>query len=318
MAVWDVTQLPVAEQFDYWHEVICQAFVPLLPRCERTGAGFPARVETRLLADVNRARIFSQPQATHHGPREVAATDGEFYFVNLQLSGRCHARQGAAESVVGPGQFVVVDTTKPYYFDFDTQWQMLSFRIPHGQLRARLAGRSLRTGVGLGGSGSGAAVTALVRALWHVEESTDRTALRDLEQALTSAVAAAIAVPADGTVGLARTALRAAVMQYIRDHLSDRSLSVATTCRRFAISPRTLHNLFTASDDTFAATVRALRLESSAALFADPREPRTITAIAALHGFEDPTSFSRAFRRRFDVSPRELRRSATHPHLIDQ
>lgn len=49
----------------------------------------------------------------------MAAADGAFYFVNLQLVGRCRTRQGTEESVVEPGQFVVVDTTAPYYFDFD-------------------------------------------------------------------------------------------------------------------------------------------------------------------------------------------------------
>lgn len=310
MTVWNVSSLPVTDQFDYWQEVICRAFVPLVPRRKRTGAGFAARVETRRLVEVNRARIFSQPQTTHHGRQEVAATDGAFYFVNLQLVGRCLARQGAAESVIEPGQFVVVDTTEPYDFEFDAEWEMLSFRIPHHHVQTRLAGRTLRTGVGLGGRGAGAAVTSLMQALWHVDEATDRSALRDLEQALASAVAAATA---DGTVVLASTALRTAVMQYIRDHLTDSSMSVTTTCRRFAISPRTLHNLFATSEDSFAATIRALRLESCAKVFADPRERRTITDIAALHGFNDPTSFSRAFRRQFDASPRELRASAAQP-----
>ncbi len=314
MSVWDVTRLPEGDQFDYWHEVICQAFVPLTPRRVGSGPGFAAKVETRRLAEVNRARIFSQPQATHHGPREVAATEGEFYFVNLQLAGRCRTRQGGEESVVEPGQFVVVDTTEPYYFDFDTEWQMLSFRIPRQQLLSRLAGRTPRTGMSLDGTGAGGAVTALMTALWQVGEATERTTLRDLEQALASAVAAATAAPDTGAAAIDRTALRAAVMQHVRDHLTDHTLSVATVCRRFAISPRTLHNVFAGSEDSFAATVRAQRLDSCADLLADPQISTTITDIAAAHGFDDPTSFSRAFRRRFGTSPRDVRQSvATGP-----
>jgi hypothetical protein len=33
----------------------------------------------------------------------------------------------------------VVDTTEPYYFDFESQWRMLSFRVPREQISARLA-----------------------------------------------------------------------------------------------------------------------------------------------------------------------------------
>jgi AraC-binding-like domain len=140
MAVWDVATRPDREQFGYWHEVICQAFVPLTPRRAEPGRGFAARVETRTLHDMVRARIRSQPQETAHGPRDVARTDGAFFFVNLQVAGRCRARQGRADSVVGPGRFTVVDTTEPYWFDFDAPWQMVSFRLPRDLLTARLGG----------------------------------------------------------------------------------------------------------------------------------------------------------------------------------
>lgn len=113
MAVFDVAARPPGEQFGYWHEVICRAFVPLTPTRTQDGPGFAARVETRPLGRVVRARIASQPQRTDHGPREVARTQGADYFVNLQLAGRCRVRQGAADAVVVPGEFTVVDTTEP-------------------------------------------------------------------------------------------------------------------------------------------------------------------------------------------------------------
>jgi AraC family transcriptional activator of tynA and feaB len=60
VAVWDVSRLPERDQFDYWHEVICQAFVPLTPSRKERGAGFASTVETRLLARNNRARTSSK------------------------------------------------------------------------------------------------------------------------------------------------------------------------------------------------------------------------------------------------------------------
>jgi AraC family transcriptional activator of tynA and feaB len=123
--------------------------------------------------------------------------------------------------------------------------------------------------------------------------------------------ACAVAAATTGTaVGVDRPAgvTRAAVLSHVERHLGDRDLTVAGVCRRFAISPRTLHNLFADADESFAATVRRLRLERSAAVLADPATTAaTVTAVAAAHGFDDPTSFSRAFRRRFGVSPREMR-----------
>jgi len=309
MPVWDSTPLPEREQFDYWNDVICRAFVPLRAARRADRPGFGARVETRPLVEVNRARILSQPQETVHGAREVAETDTAYYFVNLQLAGRCAVRQGGRESVVEPGQFTVVDTTEPYFFDLHGEWRMLSYRVPHAHLRSRLGGRGPGTAVAVGRAGAGGVVTALMQALWQVGDEVGRTGALDLEQSFASAVAAATAARAEpGRID--RAAVRAAVLQHVRDHLDDRNLSVTTVCRRFAISPRTLHNLFAEAEDSFGATVRALRLDRCAALLTDPATSATVTGIATAHGFDDPTSFSRAFRRRFGVSPREARQGA--------
>jgi AraC-like DNA-binding protein len=302
MPVWDVSRLPERDQFDYWREVICQAFVPLTPGRKEPGPGFAFAVETRPLAEVNRARIDSRPQTTRHGPREVASTDGAFYFVNLQLDGRCRTRVGTTDSVVHPGQFVLVDTAEPYYFDFDADWRMLSFRVPHHLLR-----RPPRVGVPVDASGVGGVVTSLMRALWDVDDTADPAAVRELEQAFAAAVSAATApagAPAEPT---SRATLRAAVLRHVQDHLPDSSLSVTSVCRRFAVSPRTLHNLFADADGTFAATVRGLRLDRSARVLADPSTTATVAEIAAAHGFDDPTTFTRAFRRRFGCRPSDVR-----------
>ena len=179
---------------------------------------------------------------------------------------------------------------------------MVSYRLPHAHLDARLGGRGLRTGVAIDGRGVGGVVPALMKALWEVGEDAGVSAARDLEDSFASAVAAATAALA-GPGKPDRAAVRAAVLQHVRDSLTDRTLSVTTVCRRFAISPRTLHNLFADAEVSFAATVRGLRLDRCAALLADPGVTATVTEIAAAHGFDDPTSFSRAFRRRFGVSP---------------
>ncbi|MDQ1046302.1 helix-turn-helix domain-containing protein [Streptomyces sp. V4I2] len=316
MAVWDITGRPAHEQFGFWREVICEAFVPLSPTRTSPDPGFAGQVETRPLGEINRARIRSQPQLTSHGPREVSRSQGEFYFVNLQLAGRCAVRQGAAESVVGPGQFTVLDTTEPYYLDFDAEWRMLSFRLPRPQLSTRLPEAHRAAGLGRsidGSTGVGSVVTALMASLWQLDDldgSTPTPVLAELEQSFLSVVAATLGArtahddqdPHDVHAGT-----RTAILRFVAANLGDPSLSVATVCRRFAISPRLLHRLFEGEERSFAGTVRSLRLNRCARLLRDPRETATITDIAARHGYTDPASFSRTFRREFGISPREMR-----------
>ncbi|MCF7550413.1 helix-turn-helix domain-containing protein [Pseudonocardia sp. WMMC193] len=297
MTVWDTRSHPAREQFAVWHEVICQAFVPLRPTRTAAEPGFAASVETRALGGVNRARIESRPQLTDHGPREVGGSTGAYLFVNLQLAGSCRVRTAAGDAVVEPGRFVLLDTTEPYYLRFDEPWRMLSFRVPHAHLGGRPDSPALGRALD-GRAGTGRVVTALMDALWGLED----TAPADLEQSFASAVGAVLGGPAPTAADL-----RAAVLRHVTAHLGDPGLSVASVCRRFAIAPRTLHAAFEGHPLTFAATVRELRLERCARALADPAERGTVTAIATRHGYPDPAAFSRAFRRRYGVAPRELR-----------
>ncbi len=182
---------------------------------------------------------------------------------------------------------------------------MVSYRLPHAALTEVLQSRRPALGRPVDGSGAGAAVPALMTALWSLEPTTPGA--DDLTASFAAAVAAATAGDGQPVVGPgeARGVTRAAVLTYVERHLGDRDLSVVRVSRRFAISPRTLHNLF-AAGESFAATVRRLRLERCAARLSDPADRATITAVAAAYGFEDPTSFSRAFRRHFGVQPRDV------------
>ena len=150
----------------------------------------------------------------------------------------------------------------------------------------------------------------MMTALWEVDLPAGSGAAAALEQAFASAVAATTT----GRPALQdqpRAVLRAEILRHVRGRLGDASMSVSTVCRRFGISPRTLHATFAGGERTFAATVRRLRLERCATVLADPSTPGTITDIATSLGFGDAASFSRAFRREFGCTPSDVRAART-------
>ncbi|TCK26846.1 helix-turn-helix domain-containing protein [Pseudonocardia endophytica] len=303
MAVWDVAARPPGEQFGYWREVICEAFVPLTPSRLRATDDFHSRVETRPLGQIVRARLASQPQRTAHGAREVARTDGAYVFVNVQTAGTCAVEQGGRRAVVRPGRFTVVDTTEPYHFGFDDPWGMVSYRIPHAMIGGRLdAVRSL-TGRSWDATGAGGVVTAVMASMWGLEAGAGTP---DVEHAMVSAVSAVAAERAAGSDDR-RAVLRAEIERHVERGLADPSLSVATVSREIGVSARTLHAAVSAGGETFAAMVRRRRLERAATLLADAGGRSSVTEIAASVGFDGPSSFSRAFRRRFGRTPTEAR-----------
>jgi len=306
LPIWNIAEQPVRDQFDYWHDVICDVFIPMTPKRSIPGVGFASGVEARALGDVSRTDVWSQAQQTLHGPREVELSGGEFYFVNLMVAGRCRVQQGDRESVVSPGQLWVVDTTVPYFLDFDSQWRMFTFRVPHTLLGSRLSHAKQGTAMAIdGGFGVGGLAAAMMRSLWELEEPDSVPVRAELEQSFAAVVSAALGARDLGAS--AQDVLRADVLRFVAANLGDPRLSVVAVCRRFAISPRLLHRLFEGQEHTFAQTVRTMRLERCARLLADPLNRSTITDIALRHGFTDSASFSRAFRRDFGIAPREMR-----------
>jgi len=317
LPVWNIAEQPVKDQFEYWHDVICDVFIPMTPKRAMPGTGFASGVEARPFGDVSRTEVWSQAQQTVHGPREVELSGGEFYFVNLMVDGRCRVRQGDRESVASPGQLWVVDTRVPYFLDFGSRWRMCTFRVPHRLISSRLSDPGQGTAMPIdGGSGIGGLATAMMRSMWDLEEPDSAQVRADLEQSFAAVVSAALG--GRDQAASARDALRADVLRFVAANLGDPGLSVVTVCRRFAISPRLLHRLFEDRERTFADTVRTLRLERCARLLADPLDRSTITDIALRNGFADSASFARAFRRHFGMAPREMRdqgRGADSPAL---
>lgn len=310
MGLWDGTGVPIREQFDYWQDVICREFVPLA--AVNTGAepGFASTVETSALGSMNRASINSKAQITRRSRREIAVSDEAYFFVNLQLAGRCLATVSRKSSVVEPGDFMVVDTTEPYEFEFKGDWRMLSFRVQHDRITHRLSAFRNRLGTSIGSEGAGSAVTALMTSLSSLADDVPPAAADALVQAFESAVVGTLAAtPAPADDCNRSNPLQAAVLEFVKRNYGDPELNADRVSRVFAISPRTLHALFEGTGSSFARTVRQLRLLHAFDVLSDPASSFSVTELARLSGFYDPSSFSRAFRQHFDVSPMELRRS---------
>ena len=102
-----------------------------------------------------------------------------------------------------------------------------------------------------------------------------------------------------------------AVKADVARQLTDAGLSAARVAGRQGITVRYLHKLFEHEPQTFAQFVLGRRLELAHRRLGDPRwAGRTVSAIAHDSGFGDLSGFNRAFRRRYGVTPSEVREAA--------
>jgi AraC-like DNA-binding protein len=107
-----------------------------------------------------------------------------------------------------------------------------------------------------------------------------------------------------------RAARVKALMADILQHLNHCDLTPAAVARRQRITPRYLHKLLESEGLTFSTFVLEQRLARAYWMLRDPRmRGRTISTMAFDIGFNDLSYFNRAFRRRYEATPSDVRRS---------
>lgn len=310
MTVWTTTHLPEREQFAYWREVLCEAFVTLRPEREAVAGGISSEVTGRTLSALNVTTVSSQRQRVYRERAEMAKAQCEHYFLNLQVEGACRVVTQGREALVRPGEFALVDTTQPYLLDCCAdRWTIHSFRIPHHLLQPRLPHVSRMMGLRVGREGALNAVLmsfldAVVANAKDVPEEKAPELAGELLNLLTlTLTGTGEETSEDGSV---RGTLLTAISKHIDLHIADPGLSPASVAARFRISLRYLHKLFEGQALSFAETVVARRLECCARDLAGDADAR-IADIAYRWGFNDLSQFNRRFRAAFGQTPRDYR-----------
>jgi AraC-like DNA-binding protein len=120
----------------------------------------------------------------------------------------------------------------------------------------------------------------------------------------------------DAAEVIAARGLKAARLRAIKAHIArslrgpDLSLDAIAATHR--VSPRYLQRLFEGEGTSFSAYVIDLRLDYARRLLGDSRVvDRRISSIAYECGFRDVSHFNRLFRRRYGLTPSDVRNEAS-------
>jgi len=300
-STWTTLTSRPAAQFGHWRELICAAFLALTPESDLRD-GFAGTVTQWPLGRLNLARIDSQRQTVRRTESDLGRTPIAGYYANLQVRGTGLIAQEDRTAILQPGDLAVVDTGTPFMMRFPGDFRQLTFFVPAPLLEAQLPG-PVRTATRITtGSGVGAAMRL---ALESVAVTPSRVAGR-----LALHTAGLLAVALDPTTPAPVRAPRthAAAVDDIEAHLTDDDLSPAATARRLGVSVRFVHGLFAGREESYAATVRRLRLTKAAHDLRDPALAHLrVIDIATEAGFANVASFHRAFRNAFHRTPTETR-----------
>jgi len=305
------TQVPEAERFDFWRQVVSDTFVPLDATRDTIGA-FDGALHGMSLGAARLIQVDADRHVARRTRRLISGSQEDYFKLGLQVQGRSTLQQDGREAPLGPGDFVVYDTTRPYTFAFTDRGRILVLIFPRALLGlpadrvARLTATRFSGQQGLGRLiGSFLLQAAQVLDDMDVRDST-RLAGNVLDLLVTGLASQLSTAPAD--VDSARRALLTQTVAYIEEHLGEPDLTPARIAGAQHISTRYLHKLFNAEDTTVSAWIRQRRMERCRHDLRDPSHARRpVSAIGARWGLPDAAHFSRLFRATYGMSPRDYR-----------
>ncbi|MEV0387378.1 helix-turn-helix domain-containing protein [Nonomuraea sp. NPDC050643] len=314
-------KVPAEERFAFWREMNAKLDVPYDLRCDpRLESGFRARAGFSAFGPVRATLATVVPHSAHRTPKLIRQADPELFELGCTVRGGGAVTQGGRHTDLGPGDLVLVDTSRPYQVEHAPHVpvnQVMLLHFPRSLLP--LPSRELRrlSAVRIPGTQAIGALSAqfLLQLARHMPELSppDTSRLSTLTLDVLTVVLAH-ALDAEGGVPphTRQRALMAQIHAFIRDHLGDPHLNPHAIAAAHHISLRYLHKLFQQEGRTVAGHIRERRLEQCRRDLADPRlAAHPIHAIAARWGFTGHAHFSQAFRGAYGLSPRQFRHQST-------
>ncbi len=258
--------------------------------------------------DVRLSSIRSNAILIERPKRPSLSDSHDAYLYVVLLSGEYFLEQGERQVSLRPGDMTIYDATLPHKIYCPGAFSKLIVSLPRVAMRMRMPDidRCLATLIG-GARGTGAFAAAHIRAVAaHAGELSDECFALAGDHCADLIALSAADHPQYSVSIRGRDATLRRVKRFIESRLSDPRLDPNLTARAIGLSIRYLNALFEAEGTSLMRYVWTRRLEHCRAdLSAKAAVP--ISEIAFRWGFSDLSHFSRAFRRRFGHSAREMR-----------
>ena len=298
-----------------WRELVNRVFLPLAITPIDGTCAFEASVTARALGGMRVWRVSGSPMSAVRTRQHVRASGHDDYLLALHITGTAHGHQDGREVTLGPGDFALFDSGRPYSISFTGPgaFEHVIYQVSRASLDARGAVSTATALRVCAASSAGQLTSPYLRTLARPGLSAHGPVPGQpfIDAGLDLAVSAlrTVAGYAD-QAGPLRRAMATDLRDYALAHLGDPGLSPQAVARAGYVSVRQVHRLFAADGLTFGRWVREQRLRRCRDDLADRRLSHlTVAEIAARWGFRSAAHFTRAFQARYGITPAGHRRA---------
>ncbi|MBX6963389.1 helix-turn-helix domain-containing protein [Alcaligenes faecalis] len=299
------------ERQRYWESAISDLYTVTSVEVQDLSR-FYGRIAWRKLGDVLFSDIATSRSRVRREDRHIKRAEQDIVQINFQLQGKGLLKQDGRSAMTHPGEIVLYDSARPYEMCFDGDSRQISVDFPRHLLTARcghlehLVARPFP-----GSAGAGRFLYSYVANLVLQSSEEDSLLAGQLQEHFFDLLLTAFAsVMQDEPAVLSKS--RAATLTrlkiYLTHNLNNPELTPGMAAQAMGISLRTLHSLFEHEEQTVWNYIQYARLDCSRADIENlAMFSRSLSDIGFSWGFNDAAHFSRAFRRRFGMTPSECR-----------
>lgn len=298
--------LPPSEQLEAWRGWYGPVFeaASLAPPSE----GFAATNDNWTAGGFTVSRVVSPPNSVARATSFIRRNPVDHWVITLSKRSESHVKARNIELHVPPGVPFILSLGEEMYIDrkkSEERVQLLLSRDGFGAVAPLLDGAN---GVALDSPHGKllADYMTLLEANLSSLTAEDASRLKDAVQAMVEACVAPSAdrlVKAGGQINLT---LMERVRRTVGKHLRSHTLGPDKLCREAATSRSQLYRLLE-PEGGVATYIQRRRLRESFAILCDVSNNSSIGTVAEMLCFADASSFTRAFRREYGMSPKEVR-----------
>lgn len=313
-----VDHLPQQQRFSVWRESIACIFEVERPVHRSSEPDeFHATIDAHMIGSLMLARTVTRAQIWKRSPLTIGRDGMDHFMIQLYDSGTQRYRWKNGEADMPANGLLVYDLSREMQAE-TTDFSNISLILPRPMIEDFLHTPDDQHMRALDGREP---LVALLRD--HMLALARHAARLDFQQATAiapmTAQLAAVCLNGtwQGTPGETQFLERSLLISLRRDieaRLADPALSPASLCEHHGLSRTRLYELF-APLGGVSAYIRERRLRAALLALVDPQAAdRPISAIARASGFRSDSDFSRAFQRRFGLSPRAARHHGLERH----
>ncbi|ANH72832.1 helix-turn-helix domain protein [Ralstonia insidiosa] len=309
----NLDELPASKRFSYWQEIVEDLFAAVSIKCESPET-FRTWRKATLLGELPAGTSLVTPVNISRTRHHVSRSSADALKVVVPLSGALAISQDKRDTLVQPGQFVLVDPARPYQENITDDLTFIWMHLPRDTVASKVSQLDKLTAIGFDRTTPYAKVAGdFMMSLSQVWNDVEGQAATHLASIALDLITMALWERLD-RVNTHSTTHRSAQFQrakaYIDERIADPSLSLGAVAAVLGVSSRYVSMLFAEAGFSYRHYVLEQRLARCADDLASPYlVHRTITDVAYSWGFYDGAHFSRAFKAAYGMSPSEFRAS---------